>query len=125
MRETLAVFVSGRGALATLAGVPSVERCVQAGRTLGLDVVVVYPPERRALGAEIRGMVEADAACISADQYVDQLESIPENARGPLVVAAEWYMSLANIVAVRDASSERVFGRVCERGCVSVPIARV
>src|SRR5690349_936997 len=57
MAAMLVVFVSSRGALATLAGVPSVERHVQAGKTLGFDVTVVYPPERRALGAEIRGLV--------------------------------------------------------------------
>jgi len=122
MSETLVVLVSGRGALATLAGVPSVQRHVQAGKTLGFDVVVAYPPERRALGAEIRGLVEDLASCLPADQFAD-LVAPPSEAT--LVVAAEWYLSLATIAAVRDAASPRVFGRVCERGCVSVPVARV
>lgn len=133
MPETLVVLVSSRGALATLAGVPSVERHVQAGRTLGLDVVVVYPPERRALGAEIRGLVDDDATCIPADQFAEQFplqngqagEPGESAARGALVVAAEWYLSLTAILAVRDEAAPRVFGRVCERGCVSVPVARV
>ena len=122
MAETLVVLVSGRGALTTLAGVPSVQRHVQAGRALGLDVAVVYPPELRALGAEIRGLVEDTASCIPADQFADLPAATPDSA---LVVAAEWYLSLASIVAVRDVDAPRVFGRVCERGCVSVPIARV
>jgi hypothetical protein len=135
MAAMLVVFVSSRGALATLAGVPSVERHVQAGRTLGLDVTVVYPPERRALGAEIRGLVEDDAACIPADQLADHLaghridsESASTNpvpVSGVMVIAAEWYLSMAAILAVRDAGARRVFGRTCERGCVSVPVARV
>jgi hypothetical protein len=135
MAAMLVVFVSSRGALATLAGVPSVERHVQAGRTLGLDVTVVYPPERRALGAEIRGLVEDDAACIPADQLADHLakhgvESGSANRdqapfSGVLVIAAEWYLSMATILAVRNAGARRVFGRTCERGCVSVPVARV
>lgn len=128
MPKTLVVLVSTRGAMATLAGVPAVERHVQAGRTLGMDVVVVYPPERRALGAEIRGLVENDAACLPADQFADQYEGDPvsgEEERGLMVVAAEWYLSLSAIVAIRDAPYSRIFGRVCERGCVSVPVARV
>jgi len=126
MPETLVVLVSSRGALATLAGVPSVERHVQAGRTLGLDVVVVFPPERRALGAEIRGLVDTHATCISADQFEAQFSlSSGRDKRGVLVVAAEWYLSLTAILAVRDAAAPRIFGRVCERGCISVPVARV
>lgn len=124
MRETLLVLVSGRGALAELAGVPSVERHVQAGVTLGLDVVVVYPPERRALGAEIRGLVEQHATCLPADQFQERYAGELAGTF-PLLVAAEWYLSLASILAVRDTPSTRVFGRVCERGCISVPLARV
>ncbi len=120
----LVVFVSSRGALATLAGVPSVERHVQAGRTLGLEVAVVYPPERRALGAEIRGLVEDDVACIPADQLSAHLSS-RTGTDGILALAAEWYLSMTAILAVREAASPRVFGRTCERGCVSVPIARI
>jgi len=130
MPDTLVVLVSSRGALATLAGVPSVERHVQAGRTLGYDVVVVYPPERRALGAEIRGLVDAHASCIPADQFAEQfgrpLSPFDEGASTSLlVVAAEWYLSLTAIVSVRDSSARRVFGRVCERGRVSTPVARI
>ncbi|MFN2425423.1 MAG: hypothetical protein ABR587_03135 [Candidatus Binatia bacterium] len=131
MSETLVVLVSSRGALATLAGVPSVVRHVQAGRTLGLDVVVVYPPERRALGAEIRGLVEQHASCIPADQFTSQFTDSSAQPDGSLalVVAAEWYLSLSAILTVRDAAAPRtfgrVFGRVCERGCISVPVARV
>jgi hypothetical protein len=126
MPDTLVVLVSGRGALATLAGVPSVERHVKAGKALGLEVVVVYPPERRALGAEIRGIVEPGARCVPADQYAEELSRPAEEAeRGPLVIAAEWYLSLAAIASVRDAAGSRAFGRVCERGCISVPVARV
>jgi hypothetical protein len=124
MGDILVVFVSGRGALAKLAGVPSVARHVHAGRTLGLDVVVVYPPERRALGAEIRGLVEDDAICVGADQFHESVAR-PDAGASLLVVAAEWYLSMAAIVAVRDAEAPRVFGRVCERGCVSVPVARI
>lgn len=124
MTATLVVFVSSRGALATLAGVPSVERQVEAGRTLGLDVVVVFPPERRALGAEIRGLVNPEAACIPADQLASHFESRGESG-SVLVVAAEWYLSLSVIAAVRAADGERAFGRVCERGCISVPVARI
>jgi hypothetical protein len=149
MAAMLVVFVSSRGALATLAGVPSVERHVQAGRTLGLDVAVVYPPERRALGAEIRGLVEDDVACLPADQLAEHLSRSREPASGEsgsaqsrraeragsdelggyptpvYVIAAEWYLSMAAVLAVRDAQARRVFGRTCERGCVSVPVARV
>lgn len=120
MSETLIVLVSGRGALATLAGVPSVQRHVQAGKALGLDVVVVYPPERHALGAEIRGLLDHDASCVPADVF----------ASGPptgtvLAVAAEWYLSLAALAAVKDHEGERAFGHVSERGLASVPVARV
>jgi hypothetical protein len=155
MAAMLVVFVSSRGALATLAGVPSVERHVQAGRTLGFGVTVVYPPERRALGAEIRGLVDADVACIPADQLADHIAKetgvAPDRRREidtgesssagsarhaacvqdrnlpgeVFVVAAEWYLSMAALLAVRDARARRVFGRTCERGFVSVPVARV
>lgn len=126
MSETLFVLVSSRGALATLAGVPSVERHVQAGRTLGMDVVVVFPPERQALGAEIRSLVDAAATCIAGDRLTDYFAR-PDQHEGThaLVVAAEWYLSLTALLAVRDATERRVFGRVCERGCISVPVARV
>jgi hypothetical protein len=124
MAAMLVVFVSSRGALATLAGVPSVERHVQAGRTLGLEVTVVYPPERRALGAEIRGLVEDDAACVPADQLGDHLASRAVSG-DVLVLAAEWYLSMTAILAVRDAGTSPAFGRTCERGCISVPVARV
>lgn len=122
MAETLVVLVSGRGALANLAGVPSVERHVRAGRRLGLEVVVVYPPERRALGTEVRGLVEADAACIPSDEFA---KAKPAAGAPVLVVAAEWYLSLAALAAVRDSQEARLFGRVCERGCTSVPVARI
>ncbi|HEY2773031.1 MAG TPA: hypothetical protein VGK20_03140 [Candidatus Binatia bacterium] len=122
MSETLVVLVSGRGALAKLAGVPSVLRHVHAARMLGLGVVVVYPPERRALGAEIRGIVEPDALCIPADRFVAEF-GFGESTM--LLVAAEWYLAIAAVVAIRDASEPVLLGRVCERGCVSVPIARV
>ncbi len=133
MSAPFVVFVSSRGALAALAGVPSVERHVEAGRTLGLDVVVVFPPERRALGAEVRGFVHPEAACIPADQLAGHLArrfGDPSAAPGEadanvLVVAAEWYLSLSAIAAVRNADGDRAFGRVCERGCVSVPVARI
>lgn len=125
MSETLVIFVSGRGALAELAGVPSVERHVQAGKTLGLDVVVVYPSQRRALGAEIRGFVHEDADCIPADQFEARAASLHFADDHVLVVAAEWYLALAALIAVRDSPSLRVFGRVCERGRISVPVARV
>lgn len=120
MSETLVVLVSGRGALATLAGVPSVQRHVQAARALGLDIVVVYPPERHALGAEIRGLVEQDAACVPADVFAAEAP-----AGTVLAVAAEWYLSLAALSAVKDHGEGRAFGHVSERGFASVPVARI
>lgn len=124
MSETLVVLVSGRGALATLAGVPSVLRHVQAGKALGLDVIIVYPPERHALGAEIRGLVERDAACVPADAFAASPPSGPV-----LAVAAEWYLSQAALASVRDhargRSTGRAFGHGSERGFASVPVACV
>jgi hypothetical protein len=122
MPESLVVLVSGRGALATLAGVPSVVRHVLAGRRLGMDVTVVYPPERKALGAEIRGLVEGDATCLSADGFAAKPSSSSDSV---IVVAAEWYLSLAALASLREQPESRVLGRVCERGTLSVPIARV
>lgn len=133
MPESLVVLVSGRGALATLAGVPSVVRHVLAGRRLGMDVVVVYPPERKALGAEIRGLVEGDATCLSADGFAARPSSASTSnsvrssstSDSVVVVAAEWYLSLAALASLREQPESRVLGRVCERGTLSVPIARV
>ncbi len=122
MAETLLVLVSGRGALTTLAGVPSVQRHVQAGHLLGLDVIVVYPPERRALGAEIRGLLDSSTRCMPADQLAE-LPGASHDAM--LAIAAEWYLSLTAMIAIRDAGRLPAFGRVCERGCISAPIACV
>ena len=124
MTGTLVVLVSGRGALAPLAGVPSVQRHVLAGKALGLDVVIVFPPERHALGAEIGGLVEGEARCIPADEF----------AASPcpgfvLAVAAEWYLSLAVLAEVMDLADGladgRAFGHVVERGFASIPVARI
>jgi hypothetical protein len=122
MAEMLVVLVSGRGALTTLAGVPSVQRHAQAGRLVGLEVVVVYAPERRALGAEIRGLLDPTVPCIPADEFA-ALEGSASDA--VIAVAAEWYLSLGAFLAVRDAPRLHAFGRVAERGCISVPLARV
>lgn len=120
MCDTLVVLVSGRGALATLAGVPSVQRHVQSARTLGLDVVLVYPPERHALGAEIRSVMDGAVRCIPADEFA---RSAPTGR--VLAVAAEWYLSLASLAAVKDRPGDRAFGHVSERGIASVPVARI
>ena len=122
MTDKLLVLVSGRGALTTLAGVPSVQRHVQAGHLLGFEVVVVYPPERRALGAEIRGLLDSSTVCVPADQVA---ETLAPTSAPVLVVAAEWYLALSAMIAIRDTGRMPAFGRVCERGCVSMPIALV
>lgn len=121
MTATLVVLVSGRGALAPLAGVPSVERHVLAGRRLGMEVVVVYPKGREALGAEVRGIVAGEARCVSSQDFAADRKG----GGLALVVAAEWYLSLSALVALRDQPGERALAQVCERGTVSVPLARL
>lgn len=124
MSEILVVLVSGRGALAPLAGVPTVQRHVQAGKALGLDVIIVFPPERHALGAEIGGLVEGQSHCIPADAFEASLPSGPV-----LAVAAEWYLSMAALAEVAELAGRqpdgRAFGHASERGFASVPVALV
>jgi hypothetical protein len=120
MSGTMVVLVSGRGALAALAGVPSVQRHVRTARTLGLEPLLVFPPERHALGAEIRSLLGDDVACMAADDFA---RTPPQ---GPvLAVAAEWYLSLAALTAVKSHEGARAFGVLRERGFASVPVARI
>lgn len=117
--DTLVVMVSGRGALARLAGVPSVLRHLATARLLGMQAIVVFPASRRALGAEVSGVVAGVARCLSSDEF--QRES---GDAGELVtvVSAEWYLSPSPL---RGRRERRIVTRVCERGAVSSPLARI
>lgn len=117
--DTLVVMVSGRGALARLAGVPSVLRHLATARHLGMKSLVVYPATRRALGAEVSGVVASLARCVSSEQF--QRETGADDAL-VTVVSAEWYLSPSPL---RGRRERRILTRVIERGSISSPLARI
>ena len=117
--DTLVVMVSGRGALARLAGVPSVLRHLSAARQRGMKSVVVYPATRRALGAEVSGVVASQARCVSSEQFQREIGADDQLVT---VVSAEWYLSPAPLRGRREL---RILTRVTERGAISSPLARI
>ena len=128
MSGMLVVLVHGRGALAKLAGVPSVERHVHAGESLGRKVVVVFPDELVALGVELQGICGQAADCLPASRFAAMAEGRSDDA---IAVSAEWYLSAAAMAAAESAQAgpgqhaARFFGRAIERGSVAIPVARV
>lgn len=117
--DTLIVMVSGRGALARLAGVPSVLRHLATAHHLGMEGIVVFPAAMRALGAEVSGLVGSAARCLSSDEF-QRLENGDDEM--VTAVSAEWYLSPAPL---RGRRERRVIARVCQRGVISAPMARI
>ncbi len=116
--ETLVIMVSGRGALARLAGVPSVLRHLATARQLGMASVAVFPASMRALGAEVSGLIGVATRCLSSDQF--QREGNDDDL--VTVVSAEWYLAPSPL---RGRRERRIITKVCDRGVVSAPLARV
>ncbi|HYC53839.1 MAG TPA: hypothetical protein VEL28_02760 [Candidatus Binatia bacterium] len=125
MAEPFVVLVSGRGALTRLAGVPSVVRHVAAAHRLGMSPVVVVPASLAALRAEIAGLLGERADTTSSTAFAEAGAGASDEAHLALVVSADWYLSLAALLQVRARRERRVLARVCERGAVSVPLARI
>jgi hypothetical protein len=115
--------VSGRSAVASISGVPAVERLARALVRLGLEPLVVYPRRVRALGAELGGYT-GEAPCMTIEQA---LASGPlaraEADEQVLMVAAGWYLSLRALADFLEAASGPCVATVAERGRVSAPLA--
>jgi len=127
-REPVFILVTGRTAMARMAGLPSVARQVLTVTRIGMEPVVVYPTRMRTLGAEIRGQIADSVRVLSYQQLAgDSDGGSPPHDPERLVTAltADWYVSFRTIADFCRTTRGRAAIRFDDRGRTVTPIARL
>lgn len=121
-RTRVIILVTGRTAVSRVGGVTAVHRHVATAARLGLDPLVLYPSRMKALGAEISAELDDSAECIPADELGERAGSDEDLA---LVIAGDWYIAPAAIVAFDRGTSGPAVARFEEHGRRVGPLARI
>ena len=126
-REPVFILVTGRTAMARMAGLPSVARQVATVNRIGMEAVVLYPPRMRTLGAEIRGQIADDARVLSYDDVTAEAGESVTGTAEPMVtaLAADWYLSFRAIADFCRNGGGRAAMRFEDRGRLVAPIVRL
>ena len=121
-RDPVVLLVTGRTAVARMGGMTAVARHVATVDRLGLEPVVLFPREMKALGAEIAGQVGERTLCLAADSF--GAEAGPDEGL-VLVIAGDWYVSPRAIIEFSSATPGRAAARFNDRGRKVAPMARM
>jgi phosphatidylglycerophosphate synthase len=121
-RERVVILVTGRTAVSRIGGITAVARHVATAVRLGLEPLVLYPGQMRALGAEIAGELDESVQCLPSDDFDEEAGADDAEV---LVIAGDWYISPHAVVAFSKATSGTALGRFTYRGRVTAPMARM
>ena len=121
-RTRVVILVTGRTAVSRVGGAAAVARHVAAARRMGLDPIVLYPSRMKALGAEIAGEIGDRVICLPASDY----HAAPDaGAELVLVIAGDWYIAPAAIIAFIQRTRGPAVARFRDRGRIVAPLARI
>ncbi len=121
-RDPVVLLVTGRTAVSRIGGMTAIARHAASVGRLGLEPLVLYPHEMKALGAEIAGQVDEATACIAADGF--GAEAGPDDSL-VLVIAGDWYISPHAIIEFSSGTRGRAAARFNDRGRTVAPMARI
>lgn len=122
IRDPVVLLVTGRTAVARIGGMTAIARHVATASRLGLEPVVLYPQEMKALGAEIGGQVGERTTCIASDAF--NSEAGPDHSL-VLVIAADWYIAPRAIIEFGSDTEGCAAARFKDRGRAVAPMARM
>ncbi|HIF64346.1 MAG TPA: hypothetical protein EYG16_11955 [Deltaproteobacteria bacterium] len=121
-REPLVLLVTGRTAVATIGGMPSVARHAAVAERLGYEPLVLYPGSMRALGAEISGAVGQRVSCVPSNAFNTEAG---DDDRQVLVLAGDWYVSPGAVVDFIESTTGPALARFNDRTREVAPLARM